>query len=86
MTAFAIVPAPRKSLGKLQFPRDSTLLNYQIFCSAPWWGQLFAKEMDFQKVSYTESLQCVPIVKETTSRFHKYATLIQDITESPRSW
>jgi len=43
-------------------------------------GLLLAKEMNFQEVfCCTDYLHCVQILKEITPRFHKYATLIQDI-------
>ena len=45
-------------------------------------GLLLAEEMNFQEVFYyTNSLHCVQILKELTPRFHKYATLIQDIND-----
>jgi len=45
-------------------------------------GLLLAKEMNFQEVfCYTDSLHCVQILKELTPKFHKYATLIQDIKD-----
>lgn len=45
-------------------------------------GLLLAREMNFQEVfCYTNSLHCVQILKELTLRFHKYATLIQDIKD-----
>jgi len=38
--------------------------------------------MNFQEVfCYTDSLHCVQILNELTPRFHKYATLIQDIKD-----